>query len=184
MQTTPHFVDTNGQMAPAGLATALASNMITYLKAPFQGSAKVYLEDFNPAAPHPPLAQADFGNAGNFLPGNGPRELALVLSYYSLQNTKRFRGRLYIPRPWSYIHASSPPTSVGQRPTAGEMTATMNFASVVLGPGIQPAGMRWCVASTVDKVYRLTTDYWVDDEWDIQRSRGLRGSTRQTAVFP
>jgi hypothetical protein len=185
MQVTPHFVDTNGSMAPAGLATALATNMTTYLlSSAYGGSIKVYLEDFNPAAPHPPLATATFGNASNFLPANGPRELSLCLSYYGLQNTKRFRGRLYIPRPWTYIHMGTPPASVGERPTAGELTAAMAFATVVLKPGIQPVGMSWCVASHVDKVYRLTTTYWVDDEWDQQRRRGLRGSSRQTAQFP
>jgi hypothetical protein len=184
MQVTPHFRDVNGQQAPAGLATALATNMTTYLKGTTRGSVKVYLEDFNPSAPHQPLATATFGTAGAFLGNNAPRQLALCLSYYSLQNTKRYRGRLYIPRSWIWQNLTTPPTTVGERPTGGEMTSAMAFVTSVLKPGVQPAGNSWCVASHVDKVSRVTTDYWVDDNWDIIRSRGFRGATRQTGIFP
>lgn len=184
MQVTPHFVDTNGQQAPAGLATALATNMATYMRTTISGYVRIYLEDFNKAAPHPPLATASFGTTGQFLPANGPREIALCLSYYALQNTKRYRGRLYIPRAWTSQHPATPPGLPAERPTASEMQYAMDFATVVLKPGIQPAGMSWCVASHVDKVYRLVTQYWCDDEWDIQRRRGLRGVTRNTATFP
>jgi hypothetical protein len=37
----------------------------------------------------------------------------------------------------------------------------------------------------VDHVLRPVSNAWVDDEWDTQRRRGLKGTTRQqTAITP
>jgi hypothetical protein len=183
MVTTPHFYDNTGSTSPATVAATLATAMVTYLGSPYQGYVKIYVEDYNPAGPHIPLANASFGNAGNFAIANGPRELALVLSYFSGQNTKRWRGRLYIPLAWFFAHMVAKPNSVAERPTPGELVAVMDFATVVLH-SCYAQGWQWCVASQVDKTRRLTTDYWCNDEWDVIRSRGLRETTRQTAKFP
>jgi hypothetical protein len=40
------------------------------------------------------------------------------------------------------------------------------------------------VYSRREKVARPVTNYWVDDEWDTVRSRGLRSSTRVTGTLP
>jgi hypothetical protein len=58
-----------------------------------------------------------------------------------------------------------------------------SFATVVLVPP-RLNGLDWTVASTVDKVARNVTNYWVDDEWDIQRRRGYRGTTRNLGTVP
>ena len=36
----------------------------------------------------------------------------------------------------------------------------------------------WSVWSKVDGQARAVTNWWIDDEWDTQRLRGLRGATR------
>jgi len=185
MVVTPHFHDRQGLATPAAVASALASNMVTYLRtSAYAGVVKLYLEDFNPGAPHQPLAVATFGTQTGFLPANGPRELALCLSYYDDQNTKRHRGRLFIPLAWLIANAQlSGAQTLSERPTATEITSSLNFGGLVLKP-IGAQGVDWCVASTVDKVARAVQNYWVDDEWDVRRSRGLRGSSRQTATIP
>jgi len=63
------------------------------------------------------------------------------------------------------------------------MATALAFGDTVLKPP-RSNGWHWCVASTVDKVARDATDYWCDDEWDIVRSRGFRGTNRSVAVIP
>ena len=181
MFVTPHYRDEAGTQSPAQLATQLANNFTAWYGAPVRGQVKVYLEDFNPGIPHNPLAVADFGTVGIYATSTGPRELALCLSYYAGQNTKRYRGRLYIPHAWirGSGGAGSPPPTL--RPTAGMISTVVGFGTSVLVPP-KLNGMKWCVASTVDKISRNVTDFWVDDEWDIIRSRGLRGTTRTSGT--
>ena len=181
MFVTPHFRDETGSQSPAALATQIANNFVAWFGAPVRGQVKVYLEDFNPGVPHNPLATADFGTVGTFASSAGPREIALCLSYYATQNTKRFRGRLYIPHAWIRVAGGGASAAPAPRPTAAMIATALAFGTSVLVPE-KLNGNRWCVASTVDKVARFVTDYWVDDEWDIIRSRGYRGTTRQAAT--
>jgi len=180
MWVTPHFYDRAGSHTPGDLATQLAGLVTSWYGGPVRGQVKVYLEDFNPAVPHNPLATADFGTVGTYATSSGPREIALCLSYYSGQNTKRFRGRLYIPHAWIRVAGGGASAAPAPRPTAQMMATALSFGTAVLVPPVAN-GFEWSVASTVDKVRRLVTDMWVDDEWDIIRSRGYRGTTRQTA---
>jgi len=182
MWVTPHFHDTAGTQSPAQLATQLANNLISWLGTPARSQVKVYLEDFNPGVPHNPLAVADAGTVGNTLSSSGPREIALCLSYYAGQNTKRYRGRLYIPHAWIRVAGGGSSAAPGPRPTAQMMATAAAFASV-LTPA-RANGNNWCVASTVDKIGRDVTNAWVDDEWDIQRKRGYRGTTRTLVTVP
>jgi hypothetical protein len=183
MYVTPHFRDASGATAPSGLATQIANNMSSFLGSPARGQVKVYLEDFNPGAIHNPLAIADFGTAGTFLSSSGPREVSLCLSYYAGQNTKRYRGRLYVPHAWIRVAGGGASAAPAPRPTAQMIATAASFATVVLVPP-RLNGLDWTVASTVDKVARNVTNYWVDDEWDIQRRRGYRGTTRNLGTVP
>lgn len=182
MWVTPHFRDTAGTQSPADLCTQIANNFSSWFGAPVRGQVKVYLEDFNPGQPHNPLATADFGTVGTFATSSGPREIALCLSYYAGQNTKRYRGRLYIPHAWIRVAGGGASAAPAPRPTAQNIATALSFGPTVLKPSALN-GNAWCVASTVDKVPRTVTQCWVDDEWDIQRKRGYRGTTRQTAAI-
>lgn len=183
MQVTPHFRDQSGASTPAAVATQIAGSMTSYLGGPFSGFVKVYLEDFNPSAPHNPLAHVDFGTAANAIASSGPREIALCCSYYASQNTKRYRGRLYIPHAWIRVAGGGATTAPVARPTSPQIAQALGFGTGVCKPAAS-LGWQWCVASTVDKVGRVVTNYWVDDEWDVIRSRGFKGSTRQLATIP
>jgi hypothetical protein len=145
------------------------------------GGVKIYLEDFNPGAPHPPLASATFGNAGTMMGSVGPREVCLALSYYATFNQKRYRGRLFIPHAWISQNQSTPVGPPGVRPTAGAMTGASNFYSQVIA-SVDASDVMWVVASHVDKTARIASQWWVNDEWDIQRRRGLRETSRTTGT--
>jgi hypothetical protein len=183
MQCTPHFRDATGVASPATVCTQIAALMGTFLQQTAQGTVKVYMEDFNPTNPHNPLATADFGTPGQVLNSYGPREIALVCSYYAGQNVKRYRGRMYVPLTWQRTAGGGALANPGVRPVPSHMSAALSFGATEL-KGPRSNGWHWCVASTVDKVGRDVTDYWVDDEWDIIRSRGLKGTDRQVATIP
>jgi len=100
-----------------------------------------------------------------------PRELALCLSFYSGQNAPRNRGRLYIP---AVIAARGATGRV--RPAAAAIQKVADLAPIFADLG--GADVDWCVFSRRDNAPRSVSHWWVDDEWDIIRSRGLRGETR------
>lgn len=104
-----------------------------------------------------------------------PREIAMCLSYYADRNVRRHRGRLYVPGNW--IQSGG---SIGPRPTATHRTKVGDLATLLTdigGPEVV-----WCVYSKADLQARPVTTWWVDDEWDIQRRRGMRGQTRTTGT--
>lgn len=103
-----------------------------------------------------------------------PNELALCLSYYATSNRPRNRGRIYIPS--IFI-----PGTYGKRPTAAQMTAALNWKGIFSGLA---GDIKGAVFSERDKVARPITNFWVDDEWDVVRSRGLPPTTRQLATWP
>lgn len=164
----PHFVGDN----PGALADALLTNMggITGASTMTYG-VKVY--DALQPKPNPPMAERQFGST--FLASTRMREAALCLSYYSTWNRPRYRGRLFIP-----VQLIS--GTLGLRPTTQQMTDAMNFKRV-LTTGLPP-NCNWTVFSKVGNMVNGVSQCWVDDEWDVQRSRGLRGTARQTSPVP
>ena len=110
---------------------------------------------------------------------SGAREVALCLSFRGERNLKRERGRIYLG-----------PTSGQANPRPG---STLLDAAIAVANGLAGIGgvdVDWCVYSPT--TYQATADYseafkpvqasWCDDEWDVQRSRGLRATTRKTAT--
>lgn len=170
MVMTPHFEGND----PAALGAALKANLIANpnIANAFPFTVKIY--DAEKAPPSYPLYESTIGT-GNPATGN-PRELALCLSYYATFNRKRFRGRIYIPL------ALCGGGAAGLRPTGTQIGKALSFGPT-FGKNL-PSGHWWTVWSRVDKASRQVNNYWVDDEWDIIRSRGMRGTTRQTGTIP
>jgi hypothetical protein len=100
-----------------------------------------------------------------------PRELALCLSFYGGQNIPRKRGRLYVP---VCLFASS--LTAAQRPTSTHRTKVAALAPAMADVG--GADIDWIVWSRTNQSASQVTNYFVDDEWDIVRSRGLRPTAR------
>jgi hypothetical protein len=168
---------------PQDLATQLANGMTIWLNTAHDGHVTVYKSDFAPPGTiHPPLASVRIGTAGNFIALNGPGEIALCLSYYCSFNTKRYRGRNYIPFAWIYNHqgvSAAPPAS---RPVAAQQQAALDFFNLVYKPVKTSSNWQWVLKSPTDKAFKIITNCWVDDEWDTLRSRGLRGTSRLSAI--
>lgn len=163
----PHFAGDSAQ----ALADALKTNLIAV---PTIGAAKAFtvkIYDALKAPPSFPLATAT--NGTGFWASGFPREVALCLSYYAAFNRPHSRGRLYIP-------ATLIGGGLALRPTQTQMDSVLAFRNVFIN-GL-PTGHKWNTYSPTTGASEPVTNCWVDDEWDIVRSRGLRGETRRTAT--
>lgn len=133
-----------------------------------QIQCKVY--DVDGLPPHPPIVEK-LRNPGVVSQVGSPREIAVCLSFYAGTNTKRRRGRLYVPYYWLF-----PASSLAGRPSSTVMNKVGDLATVLSGAG--GVDIDWSVHSQVSNSTNKVTHWWVDDEWDTQRKRGLRPTTR------
>lgn len=168
MVITPHYTGTD----PAALATQLVTNIKAITRVN-NASFTVNVYDATGPKPHHPLATA--ANAGITPVSALPREVALCLSYYATLNQPRKRGRVYLPAP---ILGMTP----GLRPSAGDITALLGFGPALF-KGL-PSGVVPIVWSRKDLVAYPITNYWIDNEWDTVRSRGMNSTTRQQGTVP
>jgi hypothetical protein len=166
----PHYEGND----PAGLAAALKANMIAVTEVGATHAFTIKIYDAQKAPPSFPLATAS--QAGTNFTSPAPRELALCLSYYATWNRPRFRGRLYIP---GFLVGAA---GASLRPTGTMITKALAWGTT-LGKNL-PSGHWWAVYSKMDDSAKQVNNIWVDDEWDVQRSRGMRGTTRQTGTIP
>jgi hypothetical protein len=122
------------------------------------------------APPNPPVGHHII-NVGSAPVSQGPREIALCLSFYADQNTPRKRGRIYL-----MVTGFHTPNAV--RPDASEMSRALALAA-----GLRDIGgvnVDWSVHSTTDGTTRKVEHAWCDDEWDTVRKRGMKPTTRQS----
>jgi len=165
----PHYAGDNPQALGDAVKTNLVANANVGATCPF--TVRVY--DAVKAPPNYPLYTVS--NGTGFLATTKPRELALCLSYYSTWNRPGFRGRMYIP-------AAFVPGGLALRPTTTQLQAVLTWRTT-LGANL-PSGHNWVVWSKKQQKAYGVTNVWCDDEWDIIRSRGLRGTTRELATVP
>jgi hypothetical protein len=161
---TPHFFGDNAQALADALKANLIANASVGATTPF--IVKIY--DAQKTPPSYPLATST--NGTGFTTSTLPREIALCLSYYSTWNRPQYRGRLYIPG--HFIGGPFP-----LRPTSTQMGKALAWATI-FRTGL-PANHNWVLYSPKRGAADGVSNWWVDDEWDIVRSRGLRGTTRQ-----
>jgi hypothetical protein len=121
------------------------------------------------------------GTPGAVVGDHGPGEICLCLSYYSVYNAKRFRGRNYVPYNWIYTAIVGGGSTLAARPTTVQQQVAMGLWDQVYKPVDHNTNWDWVLRSPTDKAFKPITDVWVDDEWDTLRSRGLRPSSRITA---
>src|SRR5213079_107325 len=166
---TPHYQGTDFN----ALSAALLANLQTITGISTTGVFTIKTYDAQRPKPNYPLVTATHGTG--FKNSTLPRELALCLSYYSGRNIPRFRGRLYIPAPMVG-------GTMNVRPTSTQMTDTLAWANA-LGKSL-PSNTFWSVYSRKDNQSYPITNTFVDDEWDVMRSRGLRAVTRTLGTLP
>jgi hypothetical protein len=127
-------------------------------------------------APVPPLATA-LRDSGQAPSDGGPRELAICLSYYNTHpGLKRQRGRLYLP--WIVVKGSQS-TDTPRVPNTPQQTVA---DLVPIFTGLGGVNVDWVIWSRADQVARPVTNWWVDNEWDVIRKRGLRATGRLTGT--
>lgn len=167
---TPHFNDVGATTDPQNLCDDLLAGLQTITN--HAGEVQVKAYDAQGSVPVYPEGDA-IVHKGTPTAVNYPRELAVCLSFYGERNVKRQRGRLYLPL--YYLGLSAP----GLRPSLpiAKIDATKDLFANLGGPDVD-----WCVYSRVLNKAFSVTDWWYDNEWDIQRSRGGRGLQRMQGV--
>lgn len=127
--------------------------------------AKVY-EETDPE-PRPIRGQAireDAGGGG----APGPREVAICLSFYAVRNLPKQRGRVYI--------GPLTVTNMAERPSDALIAQIATLVPRL--DAINVSNFKWAVWSRVDGIFQNVTNWWIDDEWDTQRRRGLKSTKR------
>jgi hypothetical protein len=102
----------------------------------------------------------------------GPREVALCLSYFSERNVPRKRGRIYLG-----------PFNTGALP-ARPFDSTIGFLGALAGrlAGVGGIDVDWSLYSPTAGGLSKITNWWVDDEWDTIRSRGMKPTKRTSGT--
>lgn len=174
---TPWFNDHGATSDPANLCSQLADVFVKtstgwWKEANTQVRVTAYEHTPGDPTTGPPKASV-LRNSGAFLPATCTRDQALCLSFYAGENTGRKRGRLYLP-----VYGRPAAETAGVRPGA-TIIAAAKALGVALG-GIGGLDVDWVVHSKADDASYTVTNIWVDDEWDTQRRRGLKATTRST----
>lgn len=167
---TPHFSVHEGIVYGAADWQALVDDLSASLSTWSAATREIRVTAYNAESPPPnaPLA-TKVRNTGLAPAASIPRQLALALSYYADLNRPKRRGRLYLP---AHLLTSAP----GGRPNTSQMQKVADLVPIFSGLG--GVNVDWGVWSRRDRTFRKTSNYWVDDEWDVIRSRGLRPTTR------
>jgi hypothetical protein len=142
-----------------------------------QNNHLVKFYDIDGAAPNYPLYELTFNLAVNPGVSDMPQEVALCISYANItENTvprARRRGRIYISG-WS--ESANTNGRPGQTQREAVANAYADYALEVTDIANFTAGV-W--SRRDGEVYPIE-EVWVDDEWDTQRRRGGRPTTRYT----
>ena len=139
-------------------------------------NCKVYDVD---AVPNYPRAEVVV-NVGQVWTQVSPREIALVLSFAGdHRGAKHERGRLYLNPAIAFANFQP-----GLRPSAGDLAWALGLYETPNASLPDLGGVDWKfgVYSPTYKIFTQSKQAWVNDDWDVQRKRGLRESTRVNSV--
>lgn len=148
-----------------------------YVNAANEVQVKAYDID---AVPNYPRAETVV-NSGVAWTIQQPREIACVLSFSGVnRGNKRERGRLYLEP-----GISSTTLSTGSlRPSAAVLQWCLEWYTTPNASLPDLGGVDWKfgVYSKRGAKFTQAQQAWVNDDWDVQRRRGLRESTRVQAT--
>ena len=165
---TPHFNDAGALTDPQSLCEDWADALATW----HVTASELRVTAYDAQGTPPVFPQGEAVRFAGVVGTTGiPREIALCLSFYGTRNLPRQRGRLFIP---AGLFTNAPAV----RPTAPNQQKVADI--VPLATNLGGADVDWCVFSRATQTAHSVTNWWVDDEWDTIRSRGLRGETRLT----
>jgi len=153
---------------------ALVNDWIVAFKgySPLAATNQITVKAYDVSRPKPnyPLFERT-DNPGLVNAAPSVREVALCLSFYAGNNVPRRRGRLYVPM--CLVTATSTYPVRPSQTIIDKVAALVPILTALGGVDVD-----WSVWSGVDGTARAVTDWWIDNEWDIQRRRGLRGTAR------
>jgi hypothetical protein len=169
---TLHFNDHGLTSDPQGLCQAILDG---YQAAWLAGTREVRVTAYNVGPPpQTPIASA-VENEGVAPATASNREVALCLSYFNERGNPRKRGRVFLcPSIGSISSASA-------RPSATIITKALDFATMLTNIG--GVDVDWSIYSPTTGEDHPVKGVWVDDAWDVIRSRGLRPNTRSERAF-
>jgi hypothetical protein len=155
-----------------GLADDLKSSIQSWAPTPArQITVKLYeIKAPVPGTPNRPKATSVYGT-GVFTASSVPGELAICLSYYGGSNGPSQRGRLYLPL--SVVNNSAGSTN---RPSSTDRAKVGTLSTILAQLG--GVNVDWGVWSPTRSTFTKASNWYVDDEWDTVRSRGLKPTTR------
>lgn len=171
MDLTDPLSGTDAQQLVDDMASLLDT---WYGTTPGQLTVKAY--NLQGSKPNYPLATKTL-RAGQFYTAFGPGQLAICLSFYGTQNIPQHRGRLYIP-----IALLKPTATqlIGQQVDSGLRTKVQGLVAPFAGLG--GTNVDWIVWSRVAGAATKVQNYFIDDTYDIIRSRSYKGTTRTTGT--
>lgn len=111
---------------------------------------------------------------------NVPQELALCLSYSGdNRGNKNERGRIYLAP-----QLANPAHTIGARPTQTTLDWALAFYTTSNSSFPDLGGSDWTfgIWSKTRSKFTGAQQAWVNDDWDIQRRRGLREANRVSAT--
>lgn len=127
--------------------------------------------------PRPPVLTT----TANLNPAAGnplPTEVSLVMSFQAIRQAgvpqSWRRGRIYLP------FLGEDDNHTDGRPTAAAVTALAQAGDDLLAAATADPLWQWVIYSTVAPGWSTVNNGWVDNEWDTQRRRGRRATSRTT----
>jgi hypothetical protein len=170
----PHFkvtISPNPQQLADDLAAAIAG---WQQPSPTGREVQVKMYDAEDPPPSPPVAQKML-NSGIVPVSPGPREIAVCLSFYAQTNTPSRRGRLFVPL---FVANGNAPSG----PTVSSVNRDAIATLVPIFASLGGVDTDWVVWSRKNEQAHTVTNWFVDDEYDTVRSRGLRPTLRKTGT--
>lgn len=180
ISNTLHFEHSLGALLDTDLS-AMAGSLVSlyqtrYGDATKEVLCKVYDVD---AVPNYPRATV-ITDAGVPWITASPREIALVLSFAgSNRGNRSERGRIYLA------------PGMGVSPAAGQLRPSLALQTWAIEwysksnesfPDLGGIDWKFGIWSRRNKKFTQAQQAWVNDDWDVQRRRGLRETSRLTSV--
>jgi hypothetical protein len=165
-----------GTFDPQGLADDLRDIFKT---TNVQGSTQpiqVRLYDIEGTKPVYPMAESSSNWGGTPASLAFPGELAVCLSFYHDHPRPRQRGRLYFPLSFLAVGSSAVASRVA--PVTQDALAVYPGKFAALG-GVD---VDWIVWSQRDHAAHQVNHWFIDNEWDTVRSRGIKSNLRQSGT--
>jgi hypothetical protein len=125
--------------------------------------------DMGDAEPRPQKARHIGAISGTRI--DAPHQLCLCLSYYADRNLEGFRGRIF-------CGPFNPAATSGQFATAAQQADVLALATSYANLG--GVNVDWSLYSPTKGTHTRINHAWVDNSWDIIRSRKLAGTNRVT----